>query len=517
MSDLRNHLDGMSMRYATVIRQSRFWISSLFLMALLTFFAPALQAAPLKAGDPPQLVQRQLLNDDLRVRSGQTIEGDVAVYQGDVVVERNGAIRGNVVVYSGDVKVEKDGAVSGNITAFSGKVTINGAVNGSIIALSGDVRLGSRAVVSGDISVVSGDIKQDRGAVVQGSVLRGPAINLNLPPMPNLPGMMNVQAPPPRTPSATEIFVTLIRRVLQALLLLGLATGVGVGLIVLRPAWVEETRSILVERTALAFAAGLIFNLFALTLIGILWITVCFRPPAILLGLLFAAINFAGLAAVGDEIGRKVENQLNVQWGQPWRAAVGVALPGSVIAFLWVLGSCFGLFAYLGAFVLSSLGVGAILVKTLKLGESQPTFVPPSFTQTVGVSERAPVETPEASEPIAPAESAVSAPNATSEPDAPAAEDSAEPVAVEPITPEPTAESRSVDVSSVAPTTDDFTMINGIGPIFDQRLKAAGILTYADLAARTPAEIAEIIRWSQARVERSEIIEQARRLSAQKS
>ncbi|MCB0146860.1 MAG: hypothetical protein KDE01_04340, partial [Caldilineaceae bacterium] len=61
-------------------------------------------------------------------------------------------------------------------------------------------------------------------------------------------------------------------------------------------------------------------------------------------------------------------------------------------------------------------------------------------------------------------------------------------------------------------TVDDFTTIAGIGPVFDQRLKDAGIRTFADLAARTPAEIAEIIKWSPERVERSEIIAQARRL-----
>ncbi len=498
------------MRYITGIRQSRFWIAPLMLILLLAFAAMPLQAAAPRAGDPPQLAQRQVFNDDLRVRSGQTIEGDVTVYQGDVVVERAGAIRGNVVVYNGDVEVKEGGAVNGNITAFSGKVEIDGTVSGSITSLSGDVKLGGSAVVSGDISVVSGDIKQDRGAVVRGSVLRGPAINLNLPPMPGLPGMMNVPAPP-RPPSATEIFFNLVGRVLQALLLLGLAVGVSVGLISLRPAWVEETRSILVERTALSFAAGLIFNLFGLALIGLLWITICFRPPAILLGLLFATINFAGLAAVGDEIGRKIEHRLNVHWGQPWRAAVGVVLPGSVIAFLWILSGCFGFFAYLGALVFGSLGVGAILVKMLKLGEPQPTIAPP--VRTVDDSTKAPIEpTPEASESAEPAE-AVAPVTAAASDETPVGATAAEPVVAESVTIEPVVETRSAEILVTAPVIDDFTKINGVGPVFDQRLKEAGILTFADLAVRTPAEIAEIIKWSQARVERSEIIEQARRLA----
>lgn len=501
------------MRYITGIRQNRFWIAPLMLILLLAFAAMPLQAAAPRAGDPPQLAQRQVFNDDLQVRSGQTIEGDVTVYQGNVVVERDGAIRGNVVVYNGDVEVKEGGTVSGNITAFSGEVEIDGTVNGSITSLSGDVKLGDTAVVSGDISVVSGDIKQDIGAVVQGSVLRGPAINLNLPPMLGLPGMMNVQAPPPRAPSATEIFLNLVARVLRALLMLGLAVGVAVGLIALRPAWVEETRSILVERTALSFATGLIFNLFALALIGILWITVCFRPPAILLGLLFAAINFAGLAAVGDELGRKIEDRLNVRWGQPWRAAVGVMLPGAVIAFLWILGSCFGFFAYLGALVLSSLGVGAILVKVLKLGEPQPTIAP---ARSTAVPAQAPAEpaadTGEAvrsAEPVEP----VATTGAVPPSEAPVEAVTSEPVTAEVVTPEPAAPMRSDETVVAAPAVDDFTKINGIGPVFDQRLKEAGILTFADLAARTPAEIAEIVKWSVARVERAEIVEQAQRLA----
>ena len=36
---------------------------------------------------------------------------------------------------------------------------------------------------------------------------------------------------------------------------------------------------------------------------------------------------------------------------------------------------------------------------------------------------------------------------------------------------------------------DDLTQINGIGPTFAQRLNAAGIITFADLAEQTPEYI----------------------------
>jgi predicted flap endonuclease-1-like 5' DNA nuclease/cytoskeletal protein CcmA (bactofilin family) len=537
------------MRYTTLTKLTRSWWVLFVVVAALSVvvvFAPSVQAAAPAAADAPGLEQRQVFNDDLRVRSDETIDGDVTVFRGDVTVEQGGAILGSVIVYNGDIEVKEGGVVSGDIASFSGDVEIDGAVNGSITALSGDVRLGREAVVGGDISVVSGEVKQDRGAVVQGNVLRGSSINLDLPsmaPLTTLPGMAIAAAPAPRQPSLTEIFFEMVWRVVRAVLMLALVAGVAVALLTLRPAWVEETRAILVDRTALSFAAGLIANLFGLALIGLLWLTVCFRPPAVVLGILFTVVNLAGLAAVGDEIGRKIEQRIRTQWQRPWRPVVGVVAPGAIIAFLWVLGSCFSFFAYLGALVLTSLGVGAILVKVLKLGEPTtpaplaPAAAKPDVTMDdAGDGVTAPatamqrstetqVEPPLAETQVEPplAETQVEPPLAETQVEPPLAETQVEPPLAETQV-EPPVEIESteviepeapVDVVSERPAAapDDFTQINGIGPVFDQRLKAAGVTTFAELAARTPAEIAEIIQWSQARVERSEIIEQARKLA----
>lgn len=492
------------MRNISFIKRRRLWLMpALLILALLTIAlgSSPLQAATLAAGDLPALAQRQVFNDDLRVRNGETIDGDVTVFRGDVTVDRGGAISGSLVVYDGDIEIKEGGVVSGDITAFSGDIEIDGSVNGSITSLSGDVGLGGEAVVGGDISVVSGKIKQDRGAVVQGSVLRGPAINLNLPVMPALGALPPMPAAPaPQPPSATELFFDLLGRVFRALLLLALAAGIGVALMSLRPAWVEETRSILVERTALSFAAGLIFNLFGLALIGILWITVCFRPPAVLLALIFAAVNFAGLAVAGDEIGRKIEERINTQWRQPWRPVVGIIVPGSVIAFLWILGSCFSFFAYLGALIVTSLGVGAILVKVMKLGEPQVPAAPAGESSSVDITGAAPSAAEAESEMTEPVEPTVVETHGADE-------------VVEEQTTAPEVAARTVEAVETPTAADDFTQISGIGPVFDERLKEAGILTFAQLANLTIAEIAEIVKWSPSRVERSEIVEQARVLA----
>jgi predicted flap endonuclease-1-like 5' DNA nuclease len=60
---------------------------------------------------------------------------------------------------------------------------------------------------------------------------------------------------------------------------------------------------------------------------------------------------------------------------------------------------------------------------------------------------------------------------------------------------------------------DDFLRIKGIGPTYARRLKDAGYVTFANLAAATPEEVGAAIGWPVDRVLRSEVIDQARVLA----
>lgn len=62
---------------------------------------------------------------------------------------------------------------------------------------------------------------------------------------------------------------------------------------------------------------------------------------------------------------------------------------------------------------------------------------------------------------------------------------------------------------------DDLEQILGIGPVYAQRLNAAGIYTYADLAQQTPDHVREITGISLRRTaEAAEWIGDARRMAA---
>lgn len=77
-------------------------------------------------------------------------------------------------------------------------------------------------------------------------------------------------------------------------------------------------------------------------------------------------------------------------------------------------------------------------------------------------------------------------------------------------------ESNAVGLIWQGQPPDDFEPIEGIGPVFEQRLYDAGIRTYAALAAATPEQLAQIVKAPKpSQPDFAGWIEQARRLGEQ--
>ena len=480
------------------------------------------------------LQQSQIYNDDLEVESGQVLEGDVNVYSGDVNIQRDGRIQGNLNVYSGDVEIEEGGRVDGNVTAWSGDLQVDGQVDGSVSAMAGDIEVGNNAYIGGDISAMAGHIKQRAGAEIGGNILRGPTLKLPAPPAigllpwlrapqaPDAPAAPDAQVPPARDGFFGRS-LGFVGRALAAFLLLGLFVAGAAAIAALRPAWTQDVQGVLGRQAALSFATGLIANVLMLAVIGFLFITICLRPPGLLLAVGMLAFNVAGMAAVGSEIGGRLSERLSGQWTPTSRTALGVAVPGAIIVFLWAIGGCFGFFGSMGALLLGSFGVGAILVKTLNLGAQVPTPAPGGDSGRAGetIVAQAPVTAAPAAE-----GSAVASTGAAVEPgaSAPATNEaqSAVPDSVPDSVPAASGEQWwAAPVEQVDPEiaqagdagTADFTRIEGIGPKLSQRLHAANIHTFADLAALPPETLAGILGWTSERLLRTQIQEQATELA----
>ncbi len=478
----------------TLIRNRR-WILAFAVVAaisILAVFAPSWSASA--AEDPPAsqafAPNAQILNDDLKIEEGDIYEGDVVVYDGDVEVREGGQILGNLVVYSGDIKIQEGGEVAGDVSAFSGDIELEGRVDGNISSWSGDIELKDTAYVAGDISVLSGDIERDDGAYVGGNVVQGPSLKL--------PGAVpSLAIQPDQLASDTDrdagrnglgFFGSIGRfvgRLFSALIFMVVVGLFTTGIAAIRPSWVDEIERNVRTQAALSFVVGFMVNIGLALLTLVLVITICLWPIPLLT---LIGINLIGWTGISQVVGRYVSRLFGLNLQPAIVVGLGAAVLIGVLAPFWAMGGCLRFIVWLIMFVLGAMGTGAFLLPWLNRWRAgEPILLPPTRPDG-GTPEGSTLEQP-ASEPSVDVEDAV----IVSDP-APAS---------------------LAETTEVPPATgrDDLTAIAGIGPVFEKRLNAAGVRTFAQLAAMSPQQVADVIGWSVERVIKSELIEQARQLA----
>ncbi len=225
---------------------------------------------------------------------------------------------------------------------------------------------------------------------------------------------------------------------------------------------------------------------------GLLFITFCLAPLALPPLLLLLVLNLVGLTGIAQIAGERLTKALNMKLEPLFVVGLGAFAVVGSLSLLWAFGGCFRGIAWIVGFVGGSMGVGALIMPWLKNfsngtsanRNSTPATLAPvdvtigdhgtKSTSATAASEQASVQ------PAAPVDVQIIEPKVV---DAPV--EIAAPVVETPVSEEPTSAAPIVE-------PDDFTIIKGIGPVLDRRLKAAGIQTFAQLAELTPERMAEI-------------------------
>lgn len=504
-----------------------------------------------KAGDGPPAVaaapadEAQVFGDDLDVEAGTVLTEDVIVYSGDVRVREDGVIRGDLVVYSGDIDVEEGGLVEGDILTFSGDVSLSGRVTGDIASWSGDVRLDSTAWVGGDISLLSGDLRKDDAAQIAGSVAHGPNFDFAFGKFPFGFTQKDSAVSPdsPTTPDDAEAAVVAAeaeRAQAEAyaqshssgrggffgavgrsigrffgMIMLALVSGAAVAFMkAVKPDWADEVERSVQQETAMSLVTGVAANV-GLPLLGlILVITICLWPIPFLALLL---INLVGWTGIGQMAGRKLSRRFNLSLQPPATAGLGMAGIFVVAAPFWALGGCFQGIVWLVLSVLGAIGSGAfalLWIRRWQNGEVQFSRHNDGSPGPGGAT--APSSAPSEAESGPPTPPSEVTPVVRDIPPVQPSEAVVQEIGEikvggvdEPAVEEPTIE---ITFEAGPPPADDLTAIADIGPVFEQRLKAAGIRTYADLAAAAPEQLADLLGWTPEQVTLSGMREQARAL-----
>jgi predicted flap endonuclease-1-like 5' DNA nuclease len=393
--------------------------------------------------------------------------------------------------------------VEGDVSALAGNVTIAGVVGGDVSALSGNVDLRETASVDGDVSVISGRIQRARGAEVDGNMVQGPELRMPRP----FSGWFG------RAPSAPDLPETvmqtrntfwgwlggLVLRLILAVIFTAIVVLLAAVFFNIRPDLIRPLRTVMIERTAYSFVVGLIVNLLLGVITAGMIAMICLAPIGLFTGLVLLALNLVGWTVASQLVGERIAGYIKTPMQPIASLALGALLLTGTVAFLWALGGCLRPIANVTWLLVSSFGVGAAVVHWLKLDgrlttAPSPAPVEPAAPASSAVQVYTPVEQPQQGDvssggPITPV-----APASFPSPFTPAPE----------ITP------------STPVAEDDLTIIRGIGPSSDLRLKAAGVRTFAQLAALTPEQIAAIIGMPVERVIEDDLVGQARRLAEER-
>jgi hypothetical protein len=382
------------------------------LVLLLLWPASALAAGPIVLDDNGRI----FIDQDLELAAGETFNGDVGIFDGDLIVPRGAAVNGDVFVTNGNAEIE--GRINGALAVISGDVDLagTGLVEGDLFAMSGDVKVAGRvgsdlsvmfgqmvlestAVVEGSATAISGSYERETGAQVRGDEI--PNVPLpkvpfvpDVPRIPEKPKAPELTPPAPAVPVAPAQFhrPTLGQRIgiffgraMGASLMSLIFIAVGVLLVLIWPRTTHRVADCIAALPLQSFGLGLltfflafvlemlaVFLMVLIILVAALMIgTIILIPIGLLLILLSVLVLLPvpvalvagvvlGWVGLAEMIGRRLLGALNVDLVKPLGAVLaGLVVTVPLAALLWVIQPACCAWPFI--ILLTSVGLGAVI------------------------------------------------------------------------------------------------------------------------------------------------------------
>lgn len=275
------------------------------------------------------------VGQEVRIRSGEVVEGDVSIFGGSAVFEEESLVKGDVAV-------------------MAGNVAVNGRIQGNLVAFGGVVDLGASAVIEGDV-VALGTVRRHPEAQIYGRLVMGLGVARSA---------QMFARPQGERPSAVRwlfpemgVWVSAAPRTLAVLLAL---VGAALVVTILLPENLTNIAQVMMSSSLLSIEVGLLTFVLMLFLVPILVILCLGIPVAVALLLALSMGVLVGWVAVGKILGERLLSALRASAHPALAASLGVgliSLLAQVPCVGWLLG-LFVLFWGLGATILTRFGFG---------------------------------------------------------------------------------------------------------------------------------------------------------------
>ena len=379
------------------IGKDGFWMAAVLVVLLATLallFSPAARADGLRNS----LFDQQIVNQDLTVAAGETLND-------------------NVAIFNGNVKVEQGGYINGNLSIFSGDLVLEGKIDGNLAIFGGDAYLAASSHVSGDVSVLGGKMKREANAYIGGHFIgnRDDALSqtdrtsdeiqaqiddvlsqIDVPSdeiqaqiddalsqidvtsdeiqaqIDDVLSQIDVTSDEIQAQIATvermqrnplHWFLRFLGRLFQALLWTLLITALVLLIVWLFPKQIEQITDTAQTATGLSFATGAIVVLGLALSAALFTITLCFALLAFPILAILALVMLFGWAVTSCWLGQRLDQFLAGQANFSWHPLISVAISAlflsAITTLSWSIVACLGFIIIL---LLGSTGSGAVIV-----------------------------------------------------------------------------------------------------------------------------------------------------------
>lgn len=302
---------------------------------------------------------------DRIIREGDTVDEDIVIFGGTLVIQNGAHVNGDVAAFGSEVILA--GVVEGDVAIFGGSTKMSGTVEGDLVLVGSNLSTSTATRVGGDCVLVGGSVDSEGQSGVNCSSF-GDFSTFTVPAIANLP----IIPPLPRLPTPAEVsygFFGRVGDVAGRSLLFGLLALV---LAVLAPKQLNQVTDTIRQKPAASGAIGFltafaaISTLVIVSILTIVLLIVCVGvlglPIMVAIGVLLAIGLFMGWASAGVVVGRwlarvlKLSNQrLTVA------AALGTAMLTLAAGLLSSLPFYLGGWLWtLSALAISCAGLGAV-------------------------------------------------------------------------------------------------------------------------------------------------------------
>lgn len=286
---------------------------------------------------------------------------------GDYTLESGDTSEGDIVTFGGQIIIEKDSTIYGSLAAIGGNVSFDGKITGDVVCIGGSCDIGDSASIGGSFVVVGADLNLSDEAVIIGEhvfvgndLVTIPSIDItteDLTDIPDIPDVPDTNVVPNiiiQDNPGLDFLQNLFSTSFMILAISAMALLVGV----LFPNHLKKTAASIVNEPVKSGVLGLLTISVAPIAIVILAITIILLPVSLILAFSIVVLIFYGWVAVGYELGKRIAKAMNTTWDITITAGIGTLVLSTTAALINMI-PCIGFLFYP---IVTFIGLGGVLI-----------------------------------------------------------------------------------------------------------------------------------------------------------